>query len=231
MTTLFISGIDTDVGKTVACGALAKTLLDEGLHVFTQKWVETGVAESENRISADLAEHQRIANKKFNTAEYSLHVPYLFKFPASPHLSADMENARVDCDYLVKQTRELESKCQHLLIEGAGGLCVPLNEETLTVDLVKELEIPIVLVTSGKLGSINHTLLSLDYCQQHDLDVRALIYNHFPSNSPEIVNDSKQVLQRYLNQNFPKGDFIELEVEASDLVLDDEVLTRLLRTR
>ena len=229
MTTLFISGIDTDVGKTVACGALANTLLDKGLKVFTQKWVETGVVESNKMVSADLAEHQRIANMQFNTAEYSLHAPYLFKFPASPHLSASLENCEIDSRLLAKQTRKLELQCQHLLIEGAGGLCVPLNDKTLAIDLVEQLKLPIVLVTSSKLGSINHTILSLDYCRQRDLDIRGIIYNHFPNNSKEISRDSRTVLQRRIKAKDPGVDWIDMEVDATKLLLTDDVIAKLLR--
>ena len=229
MTTLFISGIDTDVGKTVACGALANTLLGKGSKVFTQKWVETGVVESNKMVSADLSEHQRIANMQFNTADYSLHAPYLFKFPASPHLSASLESCEIDSDLLAKQTRKLESQCQHLLIEGAGGLCVPLNDKILIIDLVEQLKLPIVLVTSGKLGSINHTILSLDYCRQRDLDIRGIIYNHFPDNSKEISSDSRTVLQRRIKAKNPSVDWIEMEVDATKLVLTNEITARLLR--
>jgi len=229
MTTLFISGIDTDIGKTIACGCLANTLLLKGYKVFTQKWVETGVAELDEKTSQDLAEHQKIAKTKFNTASYDLHAPYLFKLPASPHLAAKLEGQEIDCSYLIEQTQKLESQCEHLLIEGAGGLCVPLNQEMLTIDLVKKLELPIVLVTSGKLGSINHTILSLEYCQQRNLEVRAVIYNQFPLDSQKIVMDSRNILLDQAKRKFPNIAWIDMMVDATSLKLNDEVMSVLLK--
>ncbi|MFT6046357.1 MAG: dethiobiotin synthetase [Arenicella sp.] len=180
-------------------------------------------------ISADLAEHQRIANAQFNTAEYSLHAPYLFKYPASPHLSASMEDIEIDCDHLEQQTRKLESQCEHLLIEGAGGLCVPLNDSTLMTDLVAKLGLPIVLVTSSKLGSINHTILSLDYCVQRDLDVRAIIYNEFLNKSQAIFKDSRKVLKRHAKKLVPNAEWFDLKIDASNFLMSDELTSKLLR--
>jgi len=120
MTTLFISGIDTDVGKS----------------------------------------------KKD-------HSPYTFLLPASPHLSGAIKS--------------LESQCDHLLVEGAGGLCVPFNKQDMLVDLVVAQNLPVVLVTSAKLGSINHTILSLELCRQRNIDVRALVYNHFPKHQADVA--------------------------------------------
>ena len=229
MTTLFISGIDTEVGKSVACGALAKTLLAKKLRVFTQKWVETGIMNSDAMVSADLAVHQDIAGVEFNTAEYAQHVPYLFRLPASPHLAAKIEKQKIDCAYLEAQTRKLESQCDHLLIEGAGGLCVPLNEQTLSIDLVAKLSLPIVLVTSGKLGSINHTILSLDYCRQRDLDIRAIIYNFFPGESTEICKDSRKLLQNLVKKMYPETLWLDMQVDATSLNLDDRMTSKLIR--
>ena len=231
MTTLFISGIDTDIGKTIACGCLANTLLSKGHNVFTQKWVETGVPESDVRISQDLAAHQRISNARFNTENYELHAPYLFKVAASPHLAAKLEDQEIDCSYLVEQTRKLESQCEHLLIEGAGGLCVPLTHDKLTVDLIEELELPIILVTSGKLVSINHSILSLEYCQQRNLEVRAIIYNEFPNINPKILEDSRDILTKHAKTRYPNIAWIDMSVNATILALNHEVESALLKNR
>jgi len=165
MTTLFITGIDTNIGKSIACGALAKCLLEQNYNVFTQKWIETGC----DTISEDLQVHQAVAKKKFNNSNIEKHSPYRFSFPASPHLSAQLEGKKIDDRYLISQTKKLSNECDHLLIEGAGGLCVPISNEVLLIDLIEELKTPIVLVTSGRLGSINHTILSLELCWQRNI--------------------------------------------------------------
>lgn len=225
MTTLFITGIDTDIGKSVACGALANTLLRSGYQLQTQKWVETG---SKNG-SKDLQTHQAMAQKRFNTGVPELHLPYRFDYPASPHLSAQLESREINSDYLKEQTRQLATQCEHLIIEGAGGLCVPLNKDTLIIDLVAQLQLPILLVTSARLGSINHTLLSLQACEQRNIEVRALIYNHFPQQDDIIFCETRDYLKKYLAKSCPRSLWLELSTDDDQLDLSKKVMTHLLR--
>lgn len=224
MTTLFITGIDTDIGKSIACGALTSTLLTQGHHVFTQKWIETGC----DNVSEDLLTHQKIAKKVFNTSQKDLHSPYRFSYPASPHLAAELEKISIDCDYLVKQTKQLEAECDHLIIEGAGGLCVPLNQSMLTVDLITQEKIPVVLVTSGRLGSINHTVLSLELCRQREIEVRALVYNHFPVQEDPIFSDTRKYLKNYLIMHNMEALWLEMPANAEHLDLSTEQINQLL---
>ena len=200
MTTLFITGIDTDIGKTVACGILAKTMIEKGLSVYTQKLVETGCSQG---VSHDLRVHAEIVGKEFNTANPDLHCPYRFISPASPHLAAARDGQFVDPHFLAKQMSDLAMQADHLLVEGAGGLCVPLNNEMMIVDFVVDQQLPVVLVTSTRLGSINHTLLSLALCLSKGIDVRAIIYNHYPIIEDWLVKDTKSVLQDKLTHSYP----------------------------
>ncbi|MBX2849750.1 MAG: dethiobiotin synthase [Acidiferrobacterales bacterium] len=224
MTTLFITGIDTEIGKSVACGALANTLLQKGYNLFTQKWVETGC---ENE-SLDLKTHQDLANKNFNLGAKEAHAPYLFEYPASPHLSAELAGSKIEINYLIEQTRRLESGCDHLIIEGAGGLCVPLTNNTLTIDLIARLSIPVVLVTSARLGSINHTILSLKICQEKSIEIRALIYNHFPKQDQRIVANTRDTLQKYLFDNNCCDLWLELPENGKAISLSETQITQLL---
>lgn len=225
MTTLFITGIDTDIGKSVACGALAKALITSGYHVFTQKLVETGC---NNSKSADLITHQNIVGKAFNTATPDQHCPYTFPYPASPHLAAQREGKTIDCDYLIKQIHALQEHSEHLLIEGAGGLCVPLNQDTQIIDFIAENNLPIVLVTSAKLGSINHTLLSLTACQQHGINIKAVIYNQYGQDEEAIINDTRNVLKQYVENYKHDLLFLELEKDKHDIPMTEEQLEQLL---
>ncbi|MCL4130596.1 UNVERIFIED_CONTAM: hypothetical protein GTU68_020298 [Idotea baltica] len=224
MTTLFITGIDTDIGKSVACGALANTLLNLGVDVCTQKWVETGC----EQVSQDLITHQAPIQRNLNPHDESLHSPYRFKFAASPHLAAKLENREIDTNYLQEQTQKLRAKSDHLLIEGAGGLCVPFNSNELLVDLVQSMNLPIVLVTSGRLGSINHTLLSLELCSHRNIEIRAIIYNQYPLQDETITNDTRNYLQNYLEDKNINTLWLELTENAQSMDLDRNQLEQLL---
>ena len=231
MTTLFLTGIDTDIGKSIACGALANTLLRSSNlfrskdKIFTQKWVETGT----NTDSQDLQTHQNIAQMVFNTGSTEHHSPYRFKYPASPHLSAKIEHTEINCDFLAQQTQQLEAQCDHLIIEGAGGLCVPINSNTLIVDLVEELKLPVILVTSARLGSINHTILSLEACKQRDIEVRAVIYNHYPEQNEIIFTDTRDYLQQYLSAKHKDTLWLELATNNNKIEISEKQINFLLR--
>lgn len=223
MTTLFISGIDTDIGKTYACGALAKSLFAMGFSLYTQKLVETGC----DGISKDLLMHEKIVGKKFNKSDVNLHCPYRFLTPVSPHLSAQIDGKVVDTAYLGQQMINLAAQCQHLLVEGAGGLCVPLNDDELLVDFVVNHRLPVVLVTSARLGSINHTLLSLELCRAKNIDVRAIIYNHYPKVSVRMLEDTRKTIKKFVGEFFEATLWFDL-LEGSDLISFDEKEAKIL---
>jgi len=207
MTALFVTGIDTEIGKTMACGVLAKTLLQQGFSLYTQKLVETGC---EGEVSNDLQMHEKIVGHAFNDMGEDLHCPYRFTTPVSPHLAAEIDGRSINVEYLSNQMKILKAARNHLLIEGAGGLCVPLNINYMLVDFVIEHQLPIVLVTSARLGSINHTMLTLELCAQKNVDVRAIIYNYYPEVSVGMVESTRHVLKEYINQNF--GDTLWLDL-------------------
>lgn len=206
MTKFFISGIDTDIGKTEACGAIARALIKLGYRTFTQKLVETGT----DGNSKDLVRHAEIVGFEFNTAGTELHCPYQFELPASPHLAAELAGERIDIGYLNQQIVALEQQCDCLLIEGAGGLCVPLNSEQLIADLIKQLTIPLILVTSARLGSINHSLLSMSYCQQMGIELAGIVYNHYGQTHSAILQDSRDTIKTHLKRSFPEAIWLDL---------------------
>lgn len=92
-------------------------------------------------------------------------MPEIFSYPASPHLASQLDNRPIDFDKIKRATEELSERYDSVLLEGAGGLMVPLTTELLTIDYIVQEKYPLIFVTSGKLGSINHTLLSLEAIQ------------------------------------------------------------------
>jgi dethiobiotin synthetase len=226
MSKLFITGIDTDIGKSYVCGALANMLFERGIKVYTQKLVETGC---EAGISKDLLQHQEMVGKVFNQAEPSLHCPYTFEFSASPHLSAQLEKTEINVDYLAQQMNTLSQHCEQLLVEGAGGLYVPLNKEYTIADFIVDNHLPIVLVTSARLGSINHTVLSLEFCRQRNIEVRAIVYNHHSDSNDEISKSTQKTLQSYLYKKMPKVMWLELNEGETTINVSDEQLKGFLK--
>lgn len=197
MSTIFITGIDTNVGKTVATGLFARFLHRSGRSVITQKVVQTGC----ERISEDIETHRRLMGIPLTRwDEEGVTCPYIFKFPASPHLAARLEQVEIQPERIVKKTKLLEEAFDYVLLEGTGGFYVPLTDATTTLDYVAKQRYPLVIVSSGKLGSINHTLLTLEAAKQRRLTVLGILYNAYPVEHPTITEDSQHVFRRFLKQ-------------------------------
>ena len=173
----FISGIDTSVGKTAATGAIAKALAQAGKRVITQKMIQTGC----EQVSEDIGEHRRIQGIPFTEEDREgWTCPYIFSYPCSPHMAAAKDGRTIDLQVITQATERLRERYEYVLLEGAGGLMVPNDFQSLTIDYIRDQDYPLILVTSGKLGSINHTLLSLFAAEQYGIPVKAIVYNQYP---------------------------------------------------
>ena len=204
----FVSGIDTDIGKTVATGVLAKQLLQQGKSVITQKPVQTGC----QNIADDIAVHRKIMGIPMQEADKQrLTMPEIFSYPASPHLAARLDSRTLDLDKIRTATQQLAAQYEIVLVEGAGGLMVPLTENLLTIDYIQQQAYPVILVTSGQLGSINHTLLSFAALKQYGIQLHSLIFNHIHDSKDETVaGDTLEYLKGRLKDEFPEAQWQEL---------------------
>lgn len=206
----FISGIDTGIGKTYTTGFLAKQWFEQGQRVITQKLVQTGNID----ISEDIEKHREIMGRGWlEDDENKLTMPEIFSYPASPHLATKIDGREIDFNKIEDATQQLAEKHDVVLLEGAGGLMVPLTTELLTIDYLVTKNYPIILVSSGKLGSINHTLLSLEAIKSRGLDLFALAYNlNDESQDALISKDTSEYLKHYLAQHFPTAQWIDIPV-------------------
>lgn len=205
---IFISGIDTNVGKTYATGWYAKQLMDRGLKVITQKFVQTGC----QQLSEDIVMHRQLQGIPLQELDLKgLTCPYLFNYPCSPHLAAQLEQKSIQEEVITQATHTLLQHYDCVLLEGAGGLYVPYNQTSTTIDYIQQQQYPLILVTSGKLGSINHTLLSLHACAQRRIPILRVIYNKYFDDDSTISQDTPQFLFSYIKQHFPETEFSFIE--------------------
>lgn len=204
---IFISGIDTDAGKTYATAWLARQLLDSGLTVATQKFIQTGnVARSE-----DIEAHRRLAGMAQLPEDADLTTaPVIFSYPASAQLAARLDGREIDLSLIEQATEVLSSRYDRVLIEGAGGLMVPITDTYTTIDYVADHRLPVALVTNSRLGSINHTLLSLEAIARRGLTLVAVLYNTYFDNDAVIAADTHDYLRRYLRRNFPQTPMLDV---------------------
>ncbi|MDO4641059.1 MAG: dethiobiotin synthase [Neisseria sp.] len=203
-----ISGIDTDVGKTVATAQYAKELTLSGINVTTQKIVQTGCT----GIAQDILTHRRLQSIPLSEHDRNgTTAPYVFPYPCSPHMAAEREHTQIDPKRIKQATDILLQHYDTVLLEGAGGLMVPLTRNQTILDYAAEHRYPVILVTSGKLGSINHTLLSLNALAARKLPVHRIIYNRYPIYDPAINTETERFLQHYTTQHFPQTEWRTLD--------------------
>jgi dethiobiotin synthetase len=225
MSVLFISGIDTDIGKTYATGMMAKALMQQGINVITQKLVQTGVSVNcdtgEMNIADDIVTHRQLMGIPLQPCDFDFTTcPYRYEKPASPHLAVKLANAVLDPDVITSATKSLQADYEVVLLEGAGGLLVPITEQLLTLDYIATQGYPVILVTSGRLGSINHTLLSLEAINARGLTVHSVIYNHIHDSAAQtdkqIANSTIDYLKNYLAQYYPNAHWLQLSRQAKN---------------
>lgn len=204
----FVSGIDTGIGKTFATGFLARLWNEQGIRTITQKLIQTGNIE----LSEDIEQHRQIMGCGLLAEDKEkLTMPEIFSYPASPHLAARLDQREIDFAKIGQATQTLATQYDRVLLEGAGGLMVPLTEDLLTIDYIAAQHYPVILVTSGRLGSINHTLLSLELLKQLQVQLYAIAFNHADNSQDEIIaEDTIRYLKQYLQRDFAETIWIDI---------------------
>ena len=208
MAVYFISGTDTGIGKTVATGWLARRFAAAGKTVVTQKLIQTGC----EGISEDIIEHRRIMGINLLREDSDMTTcKYVLKYPASPHIAGRLENVAYDIDSIDANTRKLAAKFDVVLVEGAGGLAVPIFENFLMADYVKKYALPLWLVVPSRLGSLNHAILSLEFAKRKGLELAGIIYNTYPKVPVEIESSTREYLKNYISEKFPRAELLDME--------------------
>jgi len=199
--TIFISGIDTDAGKSYATALLALRIMrEEGRSVITQKFIQTG----NTGISEDIELHRRIMGTGLLPRDLDgTTAPVIFSYPCSAQLAARLDGREIDLDVIDRATATLAAEYDTVLVEGAGGLMVPITDTFTTIDYIASRRLPLVLVTNGRLGSINHTILSLEAVKARGIELREVIYNRHFDYDPVIAEDTLGYITRYLVRHFP----------------------------
>ncbi|NQT32407.1 MAG: dethiobiotin synthase [Candidatus Omnitrophica bacterium] len=192
---IFITGTDTGVGKTVVTGLLGRYLLDEGVNAVTQKWIQTGC----DSVSEDIIAHEKLMGEGSGRFKefYPDMAPYIFKYPASPHLAASLEGENIDPVKITGSFYRLSDKFDIVLAEGAGGVMVPLNGEMTISDIAGELKLPVLIVAENRLGAINQTLLTVEAVRVRNLKILGIVFNRPSSSGDEfILNDNLKIIEK-----------------------------------
>ena len=196
---LFVSATNTDVGKTYACEKLLTHYAKKGFKVGYFKPFETGVIDFP-LDGTKMLNLVKTLNPSFDVTINDV-VPYQFKLPAAPYVAK--ENTIIDLEFLKEKKKYLEQFCDLLIIEGAGGLMVPIEKDLFIIDLIKIFEASTILIAPSKLGCINDTLLSVNALKEKNIDFELFI------NLYQDIESFEKVSKPFLIDYFKKLNFLE----------------------
>jgi dethiobiotin synthetase len=229
---IFITGTDTGVGKTIAAAALARLLHDRGVDVGVMKPVTSGCLECEGKhLSEDAALLSWGAQCDPGDPDIA---PYCLKAPIAPTVAASMEGVRIDFGLIRSAFQRLASRHEFLIVEGAGGLMVPLAGGLMVADLICMLALPVLVVARPHLGTVNHTVLTCYAAKQLGIEVKGVIIDDYPDAPDRAAESAPHLIDSLsgvpLLGIFPHvaGDDQRLVVESLAAKLAAEPATKIL---
>lgn len=192
---IFITATGTDIGKTYVSALIVKKMRESGFNCGYFKPVLSGVVEKDGKLIESDCNYVVNTAKIPTTADDC--VAYWWKEAVSPHLAAKRAGMEIDTSKIKTEFERKNKEFDYLLVEGAGGITCPLrlenNEKYLLKDLIKELNAPIIIVADGGLGTINSTLLTVEYARANNIKIAGIILNNFDKDSFMQQDNLKQV--------------------------------------
>ena len=200
---LFVTGTGTEVGKTVVAAVIARTAMAAGHRVNVFKPAVSGLEEDGEPDQALL---RRAAGSRQGDEQIA---PYRYGPPVSPHLAAELSGERITPERLLTAAAAAGEGADLLVCEGVGGILVPLGEDYLVRDLMRDLALPIVIVAPPGLGTINHTLLTLEAARTAGLEIRSVVLNPWPADPSLVARSNRETIEalgRIRVQTLPRID-------------------------
>lgn len=176
----FVTGTDTEIGKTLVSAALLHAMQAQGLRSVGMKPIAAG-AEMRDGVLHNEDVDMLVAAASVK-AELALVCPYLMQTPAAPHIVAELEHVKIELPHIVSSYQQLLEQADAVVVEGVGGFCVPLNAQVTTADMAQALDLPVILVVGMRLGCINHALLTVEAIAARGLRLAGWVANTVDAN-------------------------------------------------
>lgn len=191
---IFITATGTDVGKTYISALIVKSMRENGINCGYYKPALSGAEKKDGKvIPGDCAYVFKTAGINKNPSNY---VSYIFEPAVSPHLASEILDTPIKLEKIKKDFERIKTEFEYLLVEGAGGIVCPFNlseDKILIKDVIKAINLDIIIVAPASLGTINSTVLTVEYAQNHNLNVRGIILNNFDENDFMQIDNKKRI--------------------------------------
>jgi len=195
LTSLFITGTDTDVGKTYITAGLAVSLRKMGFDVGVMKPFAAGIAQKNGFKSEDV---EILSTAAQVNDPANLVNPQFFPIPASPYTAWKNLKTKPKIPTIFSSFKKLSKSHEVLLVEGMGGVMTPILKDYYVTNLIKDMKIPTVIVTRSKIGTVNHTIMTVRMCEKYKIPIKGIIINDFDSDgykTKELTRDLKNLLK------------------------------------
>ncbi|OIJ13065.1 dethiobiotin synthase [Anaerobacillus alkalilacustris] len=186
---IFITGTDTEIGKTFVTAGLAAALCERNYDVGVFKPMASGANRNDPLSDASILKY--MANESSTLEEIN---PFQFNEPLAPYVAAQREGIKVSLEEVIEAWKRIRYKHEFLLVEGAGGLAVPLGENYLVSDVAKAIAFPLIIVARPNLGTINHTLLTINFAKQVGLHVLGVVINGLNERKIGVVEETSPAI-------------------------------------
>ncbi len=214
MSGVFVTGTDTGVGKTLVAAGIAGAMRRDGIDVGVMKPVATGIPRKDGFKSSDAELLAKMAGS--TDAEDEIN-PIFLPLEASPLAASRILNMDIKVEKIFSAFKRLTDKHEFVIVEGIGGVMVPIKENYFVVDMIKEMNLPVLIVSRAALGTLNHTLLTVRACKEYDLNVVGIVVNGVRDHN--IVEKTASVIIRELTGIFVIGSIPFVDVfDASNVV-------------
>ncbi|WP_157148995.1 dethiobiotin synthase [Brachyspira pilosicoli] len=190
--TIFITATGTDIGKTYVSGLIAKHIKDKGLNIGYYKAALSGSNDIKDSDAWYVKQQADLLDS------YDEMVSYTYKHAYSPHLAAQIEGNPPDIKIIKNAYKDISKKHDYIIVEGSGGIICPIrydsNQKIFLEDIIKELNIPSLIIADAGLGTINSTVLTIEYMRSKNLKINGVILNRFEAEN-EMHNDNKKMIE------------------------------------
>ena len=190
MNSFFVTGTDTDVGKTCVSAAIAKHLHDNNVDVGVMKPFASGYKTTTDSVSSDVEILIKYSGAK---DPIDLVNPYYFEIPTSPYDACKQLNLEIDISNVIESYKKLTSIHDVVIVEGIGGIMTPISKNYFVSDLISDLQLESIIVTGSKIGTVNHLMLTYEHALQKKLKLKGLLVNQNVSEGYELSNLKHQI--------------------------------------
>lgn len=189
---IFITSTDTDVGKTYVSRGIVKELIKRGKKTGYFKSLQSGI------VPDVLSDADNVKSGLNNSNKLILKNSYITNTPCTPSISAKIDNVEISLDKIENDYKELARECDTVVVEGSGGLFVPVDENHLISDVIKRLNLPVIVVARPNLGTINHVLLTLNALHDLNIKVLGIVISNYPKETKDpAITTAPELIEKF----------------------------------